>query len=87
MLKAREALAATRTNDTDHVEAAIEWLEAPRAAEGAKREAKVASRITAEGTIGVCTLSDGLRGTGARASSIELHCETDFVSRNAMIRA
>ena len=43
MLKAREALAATRTNDTDQVEAAIQWLEAHRAADGAKREAKVAS--------------------------------------------
>ena len=87
MLKAREALAATRTNDTDQVEAAIQWLEAHRAADGAKREAKVASRITAEGTIGVCTLSDGLLGAGARASIIELNCETDFVARNDIFGA
>ena len=55
MLKAREALTASRSPDapdTDNVEAAIAWLEQTRASDGAKREAKVASRVTAEGTIG-----------------------------------
>ena len=35
----------------------------------------------------MCTLSDGLLGTGARASIIELNCETDFVARNDMFGA
>ena len=90
MLKAREALTASRSPDapdTDNVEAAIAWLEQTRASDGAKREAKVASRVTAEGTIGLCTLSDGISSPGARAAMIELNCETDFVARNDIFGA
>ena len=90
MLKAREALTASRSPDapdTDNVEAAIAWLEQTRASDGAKREAKVASRVTAEGTIGLCTLSDGISSPGARAAMVELNCETDFVARNDIFGA
>ena len=90
MLKAREALVASRSADaldTDNVEAAVAWLDQNRAAEGAKREAKVASRVTAEGVIGICTLSDGLQGAAARSAIIEINCETDFVARNEMFGA
>jgi len=90
LLKAREALVASRppeTPDTDDVPLAIAWLEKNRAAEGAKREAKVASRTAADGVIGLCTLSDGLLGAGARAAIVELNCETDFVARNELFGA
>lgn len=87
LIKAREALVASRppeSPDTDNVPMAIAWLEKNRAAEGAKREAKVASRKAADGVLGLCTLSDGLLGAGARAAMIELNCETDFVARNEL---
>lgn len=86
LVKAREALAASRqpdAPDSDNVSAAIAWLDQHRAEDGAKREAKVAQRVTAEGSIAVCTLSDGL-ASGARAAIIELNCETDFVARNEL---
>lgn len=85
MIKARDALLASRSAaapDTDNVEAAVAWLMEQQAADGARREAKVASRVTAEGVVGVCTLADGLEATTPRAAIVELNCETDFVARN-----
>ncbi|WFD41893.1 Elongation factor Ts, mitochondrial [Malassezia psittaci] len=90
LIKAREALVASRSAsqpDTDDVQAALAWLESNRKEEGAKREAKVASRTTSEGVIGLCTLSDGLQSPVPRASIVELNCETDFVARNEVFGA
>ncbi|WFD26798.1 Elongation factor Ts, mitochondrial [Malassezia nana] len=90
MLKAREALLASRAPeapDTDRVDLAVAWIEKHRAAEGAKREAKVATRTASDGVLGLCTLSDGLLGASARAAMIELNCETDFVARNELFGA
>ena len=86
LVKAREALAATRTQaapDTDDVAAAVQWLESDRQKEGARRAAKVATRRTAEGVIGVCSLADGV-SERARGAIVELNCETDFVARNEL---
>ncbi|TFK51841.1 hypothetical protein OE88DRAFT_1658497 [Heliocybe sulcata] len=80
--KAREALTATN-ND---VKAALEWLEQDLIATGAKKAAKLEGRTANEGLIGVCVLANGSgsgRG-GARASMVELNCETDFVGRNEL---
>ncbi|KAE8221131.1 hypothetical protein CF319_g5459 [Tilletia indica] len=97
MLKAREALLATRSSeapDTDNVEAALEWLEEDRRKSGASKSEKVAGRTAAEGLVGVCVLADGLipssststQSGGAsplpQAAIVELNCETDFVGRN-----
>jgi len=63
MLKAREALLATRSAeapDTDNVPAALEWLEDDRRKSGASKSEKVAGRTAAEGLVGVCVLADGL---------------------------
>ncbi|WFD30313.1 Elongation factor Ts, mitochondrial [Malassezia sp. CBS 17886] len=87
MLKAREALVASRAQDApdvDDVAAAVRWLDADRKAEGAKRAAKVASRTTSEGVLVLSTLSDGSSPGGARAAIVELNCETDFVARNEL---
>lgn len=86
---AREALTATMPDaaSTPNVKDAIQWLENQSAVQGQKREAKVASRTTNEGTVAVCTLSDGLLGASARAAIIELNCETDFVARNQIFGA
>ncbi|CAD6889171.1 unnamed protein product [Tilletia controversa] len=98
MLKAREALLATRSPeapDTDNVEAALAWLEEDRRKSGASKSEKVAGRTAAEGLVGVCVLADGLvpssssstkQSGGAsplpQAAIVELNCETDFVGRN-----
>ena len=94
MIKAREALLATRAPDapdTDRVAQAIEWLNRDREEEGARRAAKVAGRRTAEGIVAISTLGDGLppgaHATEARAGIIELNCETDFVARNELFGA
>ena len=90
LIKAREALVASRSSaapDTDNVEAAIAWLDHNRKEEGAKRAAKVASRTTSEGVVGLCTLADGLRASTARSGIVELNCETDFVARNELFGA
>lgn len=90
LIKAREALVASRAPsapDTDSVPAAVAWLEENRKEEGAKRAAKVASRTTSEGSVGLCTLSDGLQTAAGRAAIVELNCETDFVARNELFGA
>lgn len=90
LVKAREALVASRSAsapDTDNVAAAIAWLDQNRKEEGLKRAAKVASRTTSEGMVGVCTLADGLHATTARTGIVELNCETDFVARNELFGA
>ncbi|WFD33809.1 Elongation factor Ts, mitochondrial [Malassezia cuniculi] len=89
LMKAREALAASRSPaapDTDDVAAAVKWLEADRQKEGARRAAKVATRRTAEGVVGLCSLADGV-AERARGAIIELNCETDFVARNELFAA
>ncbi|KAI5455207.1 Elongation factor Ts, mitochondrial [Naganishia albida] len=73
--KAREALAASNLS----VSAALEWLEKDLEASGAKKVAKVGSRTTKEGLIGVTVM-------GTRASMVELRCETDFVAKNEIFR-
>lgn len=83
--KAKEALLATQ-NDLD---AALSWLEKDSIASGAKKAAKVASRIANDGLVGIVVLADGGAGAGAsgrpnpvRAAMVEVNCETDFVARN-----
>lgn len=73
--KAREALAASDLS----VPAALEWLERDLEASGAKKVAKVGSRTTKEGLIGVTVM-------GTRAAMVELRCETDFVAKNEIFR-
>jgi elongation factor Ts len=73
--KAREALAASNLS----VPAALEWLERDLEASGAKKVAKVGSRTTREGLIGVTVM-------GTRAAMVELRCETDFVAKNEIFR-
>ena len=53
------------------MEAAIDWLRA----KGLAKAAKKAGRVAAEGLIGIAT-------AGAKAATIELNSETDFVARN-----
>ncbi|KAG8685253.1 Elongation factor Ts, mitochondrial [Ceratobasidium sp. 423] len=83
--KAKEALLATN-NDLD---IALQWLEKDNIASGAKRAAKVASRIANDGLVGIFVLADGGSQAGAsnrvapvRAAMVEVNCETDFVARN-----
>ncbi|CAE6481833.1 unnamed protein product [Rhizoctonia solani] len=83
--KAKEALLATN-NDLD---SALQWLEKDNIASGAKRAAKVASRIANDGLVGIFVLADGGSQTGSsnrvapvRAAMVEVNCETDFVARN-----
>ncbi|KAG8758532.1 Elongation factor Ts, mitochondrial [Ceratobasidium sp. 428] len=84
--KAKEALLATQ-NDFD---AALAWLEEDSIVSGAKKAAKVASRIANDGLVGIAVLSDGSSGvrgagaTGVRAAMVEVNCETDFVARNEL---
>ncbi|KAI0714897.1 hypothetical protein C8Q76DRAFT_440199 [Earliella scabrosa] len=82
LTKAREALAASN-ND---LEAALQWLDADRAATGAARVAKLADRVAEQGLIGIQVLSQGARpgSRGVRAAMVELNCETDFVARNEL---
>jgi len=73
--KAREALAASNLSVPD----ALEWLEKDLEASGAKKAAKVGSRVTKEGLIAVTVM-------GTRAAMVELRCETDFVGKNEIFR-
>ncbi|KAK0563562.1 Elongation factor Ts, mitochondrial [Tilletia horrida] len=91
MLKAREALLATRSPsqpDIDDIPAALAWLEEDRRKSGATKSEKVSGRTAAEGLVGVCVLSDGMLSTPEgpsplpQAAIVELNCETDFVARN-----
>ncbi|CAE6436905.1 unnamed protein product [Rhizoctonia solani] len=83
--KAKEALLATN-NDLN---SALEWLEKDSIASGAKKAAKVASRIANDGLVGIFVLADGGSQSGSsdriapvRAAMVEVNCETDFVARN-----
>ncbi|GAB1526087.1 Elongation factor Ts, mitochondrial [Rhizoctonia solani] len=83
--KAKEALLATN-NDLN---SALEWLEKDNIASGAKKAAKVASRIANDGLVGIFVLADGGSQSGSsdritpvRAAMVEVNCETDFVARN-----
>ncbi|KAI8990497.1 hypothetical protein BD414DRAFT_302602 [Trametes punicea] len=81
--KAREALAASN-ND---LQAALDWLDADRAATGAAKVAKLAGRHAGQGLVGIQVLSPGSRPGAAgavRAAMVELNCETDFVARNEL---
>lgn len=59
------------TETSGDMEAAVDWLRA----KGLSRAAKKASRVAAEGLIGVAT-------EGNRAVMVEVNSETDFVARN-----
>ena len=59
------------TENGGDMEAAVDWLRA----KGLAKAAKKASRVAAEGLVGVAT--DGLKG-----AAVEVNSETDFVSRN-----
>ncbi|KAH7338978.1 elongation factor TS-domain-containing protein [Rhizoctonia solani] len=79
--KAKEALLATN----NQLDAALEWLEKDNIASGAKKAAKVASRIANDGLVGISVLADGGSQAGSssvRAAMVEVNCETDFVARN-----
>ncbi|KAG9087605.1 Elongation factor Ts, mitochondrial, partial [Ceratobasidium sp. 392] len=84
--KAKEALLATQ-NDLD---AALAWLEKDNITSGAKKAAKVASRVANDGLVGIAVLSDGsssgkgFGSNGVRAAMVEVNCETDFVARNEL---
>jgi elongation factor Ts len=81
--KAREAL----LHSNGDIVGALEWLRNDLVTTGASKAAKVASRDTKEGLIGVSVLSQGAGLTtagGVRAAMIELNCETDFVGRNEL---
>jgi len=88
--KAREAL----SHANGDIPGALDWLKNDLVTTGAKKAAKVASRTTGEGVIGVSVISQGL-GAGAtgagsmhtggvRGAIVELNCETDFVARNEL---
>jgi elongation factor Ts len=87
--KAREAL----SHANGDIPRALDWLKNDLITTGAKKAAKVASRTTGEGVIGVSIISQGL-GAGAtgnsmhtggvRGAMVELNCETDFVARNEL---
>ena len=88
--KAREAL----SHANGDIPKALDWLKNDLITTGAKKAAKVASRTTGEGVIGVSVISQGL-GAGATAGNsmhtggvrgaiVELNCETDFVARNEL---
>jgi elongation factor Ts len=81
--KAREAL----THSNGDVDGALEWLRKDMITTGVSKAAKVASRETKEGLVGVSVLSSGAGLTtagGVRAAMVELNCETDFVGRNEL---
>jgi len=71
MMDCKAALAAT---DGD-MEAAVDWLRA----KGLSKAAKKASRVAAEGLIGVA-------GDGEEAAVVEVNSETDFVARNELFQ-
>lgn len=64
----------TALTETDgDMEAAVDWLRA----KGLAAAAKKASRVAAEGLVGIAASDDGLK-----AAVIEVNSETDFVARN-----
>ena len=67
MMDCKKALAETNGD----IEAAVDWLRA----KGLAAAAKKASRVAAEGLVGVAT-----RGT--RGAAVEVNSETDFVAKN-----
>ncbi|ORZ09265.1 elongation factor TS-domain-containing protein [Absidia repens] len=75
MTKAKEALIK---NDNDY-QLALDWLNQDALASGAKKAAKVADRVAGEGLISTASVN-------LRSTIIELNCETDFVSRNAVFK-
>ncbi|TPX67857.1 hypothetical protein SpCBS45565_g03466 [Spizellomyces sp. 'palustris'] len=70
--KAREAIAAAGSSSYDE---ALKWLNNDLAQSGAKKAAKVGSRVAAEGLVGVVS-------TDSRAALVEVNAETDFVARS-----
>ena len=79
--KAREAL----THSNGSITGALEWLQHDLIATGTAKAAKLSSRATNEGVVGVSVLSHGAGLNtvgGVRAAMVELNCETDFVGRN-----
>ena len=72
MMDCKNALSETKGN----LEAAIDWLRA----KGLSKAAKKASRVAAEGLIGVAV--EGLKG-----AVVEVNSETDFVARNEKFQA
>lgn len=78
MLKAREALSASRspsTPDVDDIQAALAWLEEDRRKTGEKKAAKVEGRTAREGMVGVIILTDGLPGEAESSGRIQLSKE------------
>jgi len=71
MMDCKKALAETASD----VESAIDWLRK----KGIAAAAKKASRVAAEGLIGVF-------GTGRSAAVVEVNAETDFVARNDLFQ-
>ena len=67
MMDCKAALAATGGD----MEAAVDWLRA----KGLAKAAKKASRVAAEGLIGIS-------GEGSEGAAVEVNSETDFVARN-----
>ncbi|MCA8929524.1 MAG: elongation factor Ts [Alphaproteobacteria bacterium] len=66
---------ALQENDGD-MEAAVDWLRT----KGLAAAAKKASRVAAEGLVGIAA-------DGVRAAVVELNAETDFVARNDQFQA
>ena len=67
MMDCKNALSETKGN----IEAAIDWLRA----KGLSKAAKKASRVAAEGLVGLAL-------EGAKGAIVEVNSETDFVARN-----
>lgn len=72
MMDCKNALAETKGN----LEAAIDWLRA----KGLSKAAKKASRVAAEGLIGIAV-------EGRTGAVVEVNSETDFVARNEKFQA
>lgn len=73
----REAL-TKHNNDVDEAEA---WLKAQAMALGLQKAAKVGSRSTREGLIGLA-----MHANNQMATVVELNCETDFVAKNQIFK-
>ncbi|TPX56600.1 hypothetical protein PhCBS80983_g04423 [Powellomyces hirtus] len=72
--KAREALSAT--SGTSYADA-LAWLQSDTLTSGAKKAAKLGSRVAAEGVVHALCLENGARGV-----VVEVNAETDFVARS-----
>ncbi|KAI8916726.1 elongation factor TS-domain-containing protein [Powellomyces hirtus] len=72
--KAREALSAT--SGTSYADA-LAWLQNDTLTSGAKKAAKLGSRVAAEGVVHALCLENGARGV-----VVEVNAETDFVARS-----